>query len=114
MTFVFLPVIWYITDRVIEPRLVPIAAGSGSGGGTAAAEDSDKGLSDDERRGLKLAGFGGSRCCGPLGVPVYRPRYSTDRRIGAARIAFQSIVPIPGCGLSCCLSGGGLGPMASL
>ena len=57
MTFVFLPVIWYITDRVIEPRLVPIAAGSGSGGGTAAAEDSDKGLSDDERRGLKLAGF---------------------------------------------------------
>ena len=57
MTFVFLPVIWYITDRVIEPRLVPIAAGSGSGGGTAAAEDSDKGLSEDERRGLKLAGF---------------------------------------------------------
>ena len=57
MTFVFLPVIWYITDRVIEPRLVPIAAGSGSGGGTTAAEDSDKGLSEDERRGLKLAGF---------------------------------------------------------
>ena len=57
MTFVFLPVIWYITDRVIEPRLVPIAAGSGSGGGTAAVEHSDKGLSEDERRGLKLAGF---------------------------------------------------------
>ena len=57
MTFVFLPVIWYITDRVIEPRLVPIAAGSGSGGGAAAVEHSDKGLSEDERRGLKLAGF---------------------------------------------------------
>ncbi|MDE0509191.1 MAG: AbgT family transporter, partial [Gammaproteobacteria bacterium] len=28
MTLVFLPVIWYITDRVIEPRLVPLAQSS--------------------------------------------------------------------------------------
>ena len=34
-----------------------MAEGSGSGGGAGAAEDSDKGLSEDERRGLKLAGF---------------------------------------------------------
>ena len=24
MTFVFLPVIWFVTDKIIEPRLLPV------------------------------------------------------------------------------------------
>lgn len=57
MTFVFLPVIWYITDKVIEPRLVPTTKGTTSDSGMRAVEQSDEGLSDDERRGLRWAGF---------------------------------------------------------
>ena len=57
MTFVFLPVIWYITDKVIEPRMTPMAEGSTSDSGLRAVEQSDEGLSDDERRGLRWAGF---------------------------------------------------------
>lgn len=57
MTLVFLPVIWYITDRVIEPRLAPMGEGSGAVSGAAAAQDSNEGLSEDERRGLRWAGF---------------------------------------------------------
>ena len=53
MTLVFLPIIWYITDRVIEPRLAPMA----DEGRAEAAADADQGLSEDERRGLKWAGF---------------------------------------------------------
>ena len=53
MTLVFLPIIWYITDRVIEPRLAPMAAE----GRAEATADADQGLSEDQRRGLKWAGF---------------------------------------------------------
>ncbi len=57
MTFVFLPVIWYITDRVIEPRLMPKWEDSASASGAAAVEQSDTGLSEEERRGLVWAGL---------------------------------------------------------
>ena len=58
MLIVFLPVIWYITDRIIEPRLgvyVP-------GGGTAEAdmgpaEDSSAPLTVGQKRGLRRAGL---------------------------------------------------------
>lgn len=30
MTFVFLPVIWYVTDKIVEPKLAPIVPGGGT------------------------------------------------------------------------------------
>ena len=47
--FVYLPVIWYVTDRQVEPRLGPW-----TGGTVADTDEPIKGpLSDQERRGLK-------------------------------------------------------------
>lgn len=55
MTFVFLPVIWYVTDRIIEPRLgVWDPAKAGSAG---ANEQEDRPLNAGERRGLRNAGL---------------------------------------------------------
>ncbi|MBW8296613.1 AbgT family transporter [Sphingopyxis sp.] len=55
MLFIFLPVIWYVTDHIIEPRL-----GTYVPAGTAATGDSgerDRALTDAERKGLRHAGF---------------------------------------------------------
>lgn len=55
MTFIFLPVIWYVTDKIIEPRLGkwdPAGAGR-----PADSEDSDRPLTDAERKGLRNAGL---------------------------------------------------------
>ncbi len=56
MTFVFLPVIWYVTDKMIEPRL-----GTYSGSSSTAPDgddgDSDRPLTDGERKGLRNAGL---------------------------------------------------------
>jgi aminobenzoyl-glutamate transport protein len=70
MTFVFLPVIWYVTDRVIEPRLgryVPqgaaaVAAGTGAPPTAAEAESeadeaADRPLAPAQKKGLKMAGL---------------------------------------------------------
>lgn len=54
MTFVFLPVIWFVTDKIIEPKLGkwnPERAGN-----MASDEDGDRPLSDAEKRGLAYAG----------------------------------------------------------
>ena len=55
MLFIFLPVIWYVTDRIIEPRL-----GTYVPAGTAAMGDAgerDRALTDAERKGLRHAGL---------------------------------------------------------
>jgi len=55
MTFVFLPVIWFVTDRMIEPRLGrwnPDRANN-----AAADEDTDRPLTHAEKKGLKMAGL---------------------------------------------------------
>lgn len=55
MVFVFIPVIWYVTDRMIEPRLGkwnPAMAGS-----AAPEEARDRDLTPEERKGFKLAGL---------------------------------------------------------
>ena len=77
MTLVYLPIIWYITDRVIEPRMGPYGGGglqSSSAGDseepltsasdvevsdnvTEEIEDPDTSVDDAERRGLKRAGW---------------------------------------------------------
>jgi aminobenzoyl-glutamate transport protein len=53
MVFVFLPVIWYVTDRVIEPRLGPWT------GGSASNLEAVTGDSEQESRALKWAGLVG-------------------------------------------------------
>ena len=66
MTGVFLPVIWYVTDRVIEPRLGPWnAAMAGQGvspeqrgeAAPAVSDEGDRELTAPERRGLRMAGL---------------------------------------------------------
>ncbi|MGV3730791.1 MAG: AbgT family transporter [Sphingopyxis sp.] len=55
MLFIFLPVIWYVTDRIIEPRLgtyVPAGAAA-----TGDAGERDRALTDAERKGLRHAGL---------------------------------------------------------
>ncbi len=44
MTFVFLPVIWYVTDRVIEPRLEPIVPGAMESSTAGVIKDPDTSL----------------------------------------------------------------------
>ncbi|GAA4647486.1 AbgT family transporter [Pontixanthobacter gangjinensis] len=55
MTFIFLPVIWYVTDKMIEPRLGkwdPANAGRAD-----TEEQTDRALTDGERKGLRWAGL---------------------------------------------------------
>ncbi len=54
MTFVFLPVIWYLTDRVIEPRLGAAPRESTTAG---VVRTEDEVMSEAERRGLRRAGL---------------------------------------------------------
>ena len=56
MTFLYLPVIWYITDRVIEPRLGKL---QGNAESTTAGliKNGEQPLSDAESRGMRRAGL---------------------------------------------------------
>ena len=51
LTFVFLPVIWWVTDKVVEPRLESWDGEDEAKGG------GDEELSDDQRKGLAWAGI---------------------------------------------------------
>src|SRR5690606_15118094 len=56
MTMVFLPVIWFITDRVVEPRLQPYGAKTPQTDDQAAAPDSAA-TKEAQRRGMRNAGL---------------------------------------------------------
>lgn len=49
MTFIFLPVIWFVTDRIIEPRMGGYVPEGSSG---KMIEDEDKPLTADQKKGL--------------------------------------------------------------
>ena len=53
MVFVAIPVIWYVTDKVIEPRL----GGYVPEGDHAEDPDADQEITADERKGLRWAGL---------------------------------------------------------
>jgi aminobenzoyl-glutamate transport protein len=53
MLVIFLPVIWYVTDRIIEPRLGTYMPQAGA----VDAGESDRLLNDAERKGLRHAGL---------------------------------------------------------
>ncbi|WP_375204380.1 AbgT family transporter [Hyphococcus sp.] len=52
MTFVFLPVIWFVTDRIIEPRLGGYVPQGPAG---EMIKDGDKPLTPDQKKGLRHA-----------------------------------------------------------
>ena len=57
MTILYLPVIWYVTDRMIEPRFGrydPALAGDVETGG---ADDPEAPIGPDRKRGLRMAGL---------------------------------------------------------
>jgi aminobenzoyl-glutamate transport protein len=68
MTFVFLPVIWYVTDKIIEPRLAPIMPGEMESSTAGVIKDPDSSLTETERKGLRRAGLA---CLGVILVWVY-------------------------------------------
>lgn len=58
MTFIFLPVIWFVTDRIVEPRLGKWTGGAVAGGkGTEDDEDVSGELTPGQKKGLARAGI---------------------------------------------------------
>lgn len=53
LMFIYLPLIWYVTDKIIEPRLGKWVAD----GENASYAEEDKPLTDKQRKGLKMAGL---------------------------------------------------------
>lgn len=53
MTMVYLPIVWFVTDRIIEPRLGAYTPE----GDAAKAVHGDEPLTADEKRGLRYAGL---------------------------------------------------------
>ncbi|MDP6413504.1 MAG: AbgT family transporter, partial [Gammaproteobacteria bacterium] len=96
MTLVFLPVIWYITDKIIEPRLAPMAAGSAESSTAGLVKDPSTELNTSELKGLARAGYATVGviviwivlCIAP-GTPLI-----DDEAIGIAQFTplFQSLV----------------------
>ena len=56
MTFIFLPVIWFVTDRVVEPRLGPWTGGAVAGG-SSFDDDPSAELTEGQKKGLWHALF---------------------------------------------------------
>lgn len=54
LMFIYLPVIWYVTDRIIEPRL---GKWSPEGADAAAYSDEDRPLTPEQQKGLSWAGL---------------------------------------------------------
>ena len=57
MLIVFLPVIWFVTDRIIEPRLGPWRGGMTGSARTSDEPEVDAPLSEGEKKGLLWAGL---------------------------------------------------------
>jgi aminobenzoyl-glutamate transport protein len=74
MTFVFLPVIWWVTDRVIEPRLGVFAAPEDvPASATAGPVPANKDLTGAERAGLRRAGWAALAVAGLWLVFLFGP-----------------------------------------
>jgi len=55
MTFIFLPVIWFVTDRIVEPRLGRWTGGAVAGGSAEDDDDPNAPLSEGQKKGLWAA-----------------------------------------------------------
>ena len=96
MTAVFLPVIWYVTDRIIEPRLMPLGQGDAGTENAAALRNAEQALSPQERAGLRRAGYAALGvialwlifCFGP-GTPLIDEQATPQARLNPL---YQSLV----------------------
>ncbi|MEO1038685.1 MAG: AbgT family transporter [Pseudomonadota bacterium] len=57
MTFIYLPIIWYVTDRIIEPRLGPWTGGAVAGAAEGEQEEVAAELTPGQKKGLANAGL---------------------------------------------------------
>jgi aminobenzoyl-glutamate transport protein len=60
MTFIFLPIIWYVTDKIIEPRMGKYIPEGPAG---EMIKDGDKPLTPEQKKGLMHALFAGLAVC---------------------------------------------------
>jgi len=76
MLFIYVPVIWYITDKIIEPKLGNWS-GEGAEMSVAADDEAQQGLSDLERSGLKKAGLAVLAVCAvwSMKLPAHQRRW---------------------------------------
>ncbi len=71
MTLLFLPIIWYVTDKVIEPRLGPWTGGAAAG---AVAEVNPAEIDEAQSgKGLRAAGLAALFVVGLWAVMVFAP-----------------------------------------
>lgn len=58
MTVIFVPVVWFVTDRIVEPRLGKWTGGAVAGGkGTQDDQDPEAELTEGQKKGLARAGI---------------------------------------------------------
>ncbi len=57
MTFLYLPIIWYVTDRIIEPRLTPLSGAAAVSSTAGMVRSDDAPMNDAERKGMRRAGL---------------------------------------------------------
>ena len=96
MTFVFLPVIWWVTDKIIEPRLVPVIPGQIESSTAGSIRNPNSTLNPNEIKGLRYAGLACLAvifvwiilCIGP-GTPLINEDANPEARFNPL---FQSLV----------------------
>ncbi|RAN35934.1 AbgT family transporter [Hyphomonas pacifica] len=67
---IYLPVIWYVTDRIIEPRLGKWTPAPGA---AVQAGDEDKPLTGEQRKGLRYAGLALMGVCALWALMTFGP-----------------------------------------
>lgn len=95
MLFIYVPVIWYVTDKIIEPRLGVWSSDQAPEG--SAATQVEQTINDKEKRGLKMAGIALlvvvgawlAMTFGP-GTPLINEAACSDARLSAGDCSFQA------------------------
>jgi len=72
MLLIYVPVIWYVTDKVVEPRLGEWQ-GEGSQSNMDAHDQSQREITDAEKSGLRRAGLALLAVCGVWAALVFGP-----------------------------------------
>ncbi|MEO0467418.1 MAG: AbgT family transporter, partial [Pseudomonadota bacterium] len=71
LLFIYLPVIWFVTDRIVEPRLGKWVPDAGSD--MQSYGDEDRALTDGEKKGLAWAGFAVLGVCALWAAMTFGP-----------------------------------------
>ena len=71
LLFIYMPIIWFVTDRIIEPRLGKWVPDEGSD--AQSYGDENKPLTDDQKKGLSRAGLAVLAVCGLWAAMTFGP-----------------------------------------